>query len=270
MKNRFPSTVAGTAAVLLVAMPLQAYGEVAQGQGDVKPTFNVRYRLESVDQEGINEAALASTARVRLSWMMPSSDGLSAGIEGDYVARIGPEKYNSTNNGRTGFPVVADPTGFDLNQAYVRYRRDSLTVTMGRQRILHAGQRFVGGVAWRQNEQTYDSLRVQSTHERASVDYSYVANVNRIFGPDDGAQPADWEGASHLARGEIKLAEGHALRRLPLCHGLHEWQRATELQPDLRGRLYGYPWGLRSVRCYRPAIGLGRPTGDVRGRLLCR
>lgn len=211
MKSCFTSTVACTAAVFFAVIPLHADGGVAQGQGDAKPTFNIRYRLESVDQEGINEAALASTARARLSWMMPSSDGLSAGIEGDYVARIGAEKYNSTSNGRTGFPVVADPTGFDLNQAYVRYRRDSLTVTMGRQRILHAGQRFVGGVAWRQNEQTYDSLRVQSTRERASVDYSYVANVNRIFGPDDGAQPADWEGASHLARGEIELAEGHAL-----------------------------------------------------------
>ena len=121
---------------------------------------------------------------------MPASEGFSVGLEGDHVFLVPPgddERSNSTNNRRTEFPIVADPTGFDLNQAYLRYRDDSLTVTMGRQRILHGGQRIVGGVAWRQNEQTFDALRVQSSHDKASIDYSYVVNVNRIFGPDDGA-----------------------------------------------------------------------------------
>jgi len=81
---------------------------------------------------------------------------------------------------------------------------------MGRQRVLHGGQRMAGGVAWRQNEQTFDALRVQSEHDNASIDYSYVVNVNRIFGPDGGVQPANWEGNSHLFRLEVKPAEGHA------------------------------------------------------------
>ena len=38
------------------------------------------------------------------------------GLETDYVSVIGPEDYNSTANGRTAYPVVADPDGFDLNQ----------------------------------------------------------------------------------------------------------------------------------------------------------
>ena len=210
-KIRFVSTLSAVAAAAFAATTAQpASAGLLEAARDTKPAFNVRYRMETVDQDGVEDNARASTARARLSWIMPATDGFSAGIEGDYVFLVGDERYNSTNNGRTEFPVVADPTGFDLNQAYLRYRDDSLTVTMGRQRIVHAGQRFVGGVAWRQNEQTFDALRVQSSHDKASIDYSYVANVNRIFGPDDGAQPADWEGNSHLFRVEVKPAEGHA------------------------------------------------------------
>ncbi len=209
MKTSTLNTVAAATVVASILVPSQASAGFADGLRDTKPAFNVRYRMETVDQDGIDNNARASTARARLSWIMPATDGFSVGLEGDHVLLVGDERYNSTNNGRTEFPVVADPTGFDLNQAYLRYRDDSLTVTMGRQRIVHAGQRFVGGVAWRQNEQTFDALRVQSSHDKASIDYSYVVNVNRIFGPDDGAQPADWEGNSHLIRVEVKPAQGH-------------------------------------------------------------
>lgn len=174
-------------------------------------TYDVRYRLETVDQEGLAEQARASTARARLSWSSPSTEAFSVGVEADYVFTVGAEKYNSTDNGRTAFPVVADPVGLDLNQAFLRYRNDTVTVTAGRQRIGHGEQRFVGGVAWRQNEQTYDALRVQARRERGDVDYSYVANVNRIFGPDDGAQPADWRGDSHLLRATFAATEVHTL-----------------------------------------------------------
>ena len=198
------------AALAATTAGLASADGAAQAARDTKPAFNVRYRMETVEQVGMENTATASTAKARLSWIMPSNDGLSVGIEGDYVFLVGRERYNSTNNGLAEFPVVADPTGLDLNQAYLRYRDDSLTMTMGRQRINHGGQRLVGGVGWRQNEQTFDALRVRSSRERASIDYSYVANVNRIFGPDGGAQPADWKGTSHLFRLEVKPAEGHA------------------------------------------------------------
>lgn len=161
--------------------------------------FDLRYRLEHVDQDGFDEDADASTLRSRFTWTSGSLGFWDLGIEADYVSAIGPDDYNSTTNGRTGFPVVADPEGFDLNQAFLRYRTDALTATGGRQRILHGDQRFVGGVGWRQNEQTYDAVRLQARPlDGLTVDYGYVANVNRIFGPDDGVQPADWRSDSHL------------------------------------------------------------------------
>lgn len=161
--------------------------------------FDFRYRFEHVDQDGIEEDAEASTLRTRFTWISGLWHDAHVGLEADYVSIIGPEHYNSTANGRTEYPVVADPEGFDLNQAFVRYQTGALSATGGRQRILHDDQRFVGGVGWRQNEQTYDAVRLQAAPlEGLTLDYAYVANVNRVFGPDGGAQAADWQGDSHL------------------------------------------------------------------------
>lgn len=198
---------------LLVASPATFAG-FADTALQTKPTLELRVRHESVDQDGMDKNAQASTAKARLSWIMPATDGFSVGIEGDYVFVLPPgsdEDFNSTENGRTQYPVVADPTDFDLNQAFLRYRQGETTLTAGRQRIAHFEQRFIGAAGWRQNEQTYDAFRVQSTLGKLNLDYSYVINVNRIFGPGDGAQPGDWEGDSHFLRGEMEITPGHSL-----------------------------------------------------------
>ncbi|MEQ8486829.1 MAG: alginate export family protein [Pseudomonadales bacterium] len=175
----------------------------AEGSG----SLGFRYRVEHVDQDGIDATATASTARARYTWTSGAVGAVRFGFEADYVALIGPERYNSTENGRVRYPVVADPEGFDLNQAFVKWAGDGVTVTGGRQRINHGGQRFVGGVAWRQNEQTFDGLRVEAALGGGSLDYAYVANVNRIFGPGDGAQPGDWRSDSHLLQARRPLGE---------------------------------------------------------------
>lgn len=183
-------------------------GEAVSGG---KTALGFRYRLESVSQDGIDEDALASTARARLTWNSAESDSVTFGIEADYSLILGIEDFNSTTNGKTQYPVVADPDGFDLNQAFVKFRQDDLTVTVGRQRINHGSQRFIGGVAYRQNEQTYDGLRLQTTVGGLNLDYAFIHNINRIFGPGDGAQPGDWYGASHAFRASIEAAPGHTL-----------------------------------------------------------
>lgn len=180
----------------------------AVADGSVK--MNFRYRYEYVDQDGIDNEANASTLRGRLTFNSGSVGSWTAGLEADYVALIGDERFNSTENGQTQFPVVADPEGFDLNQAFLRYKTNDLTFTGGRQRIVHADQRFLGGVAWRQNEQTFDAVRAQySASKTLRLDYSYVWNVNRIFGPNDGAQPSDWRSNSHFLTAHWTAADDH-------------------------------------------------------------
>ncbi|MEQ8693352.1 MAG: alginate export family protein [Pseudomonadales bacterium] len=183
-----------------------------QAVTDSTVKLNLRYRYEYVDQDGVDDEAGASTLRARLSWSSASVGKWQAGAEADYVALLGAERYNSTVNGETQYPVVADPEGFDLNQAFLKYTDDNLTATFGRQRNLQTDQRFVGGVGWRQNEQTYDAARAEfKLNDALSIDYSYVWNVNRIFGPDGGVQPSDWRSDSHFLLAEFALADEHKL-----------------------------------------------------------
>ena len=201
-------------ALLFSSYPLSAdtWLDLSEAMKSSKTQLNLRYRYEYVDQDGFDEEARASTLRGRLSWTSGAIGDWTAIVEADYVAVIGTEDYNSTENGKTEFPVVADPEGFDLNQALLKYSGDSADVSLGRQRIVHADQRFVGGVAWRQNEQTYDAARITyKAFEDVTIDYSYVWNVNRIFGPDDGAQPADWRSDSHFLTAKIGVSEGHTI-----------------------------------------------------------
>ncbi|MGY5797906.1 alginate export family protein [Rheinheimera faecalis] len=156
-----------------------------------------RYRLEAVDQDGLAENALASTLLSRFSLTQKFSHGWSAGGEFDYVATLGDKNYNDSMNGKTAYPVVADPAGADLNQAFVQYQSGEQTLKIGRQRINLANERFVGGVGWRQNEQTFDAVRYQaSLSAELKLDYSYSSKVNRVFGSK--SQQGDWSSDLHL------------------------------------------------------------------------
>lgn len=198
---------------LLAALIAPAAGafDIGEAVAGGKTALGFRYRLETVSQDGIDKDALASTARARLTWNSARSGSLSFGVETDYSLILGIEDFNSTTNGKVAYPVVADPDGFDLNQAFLKFEEDDFTVTVGRQRINHGSQRFIGGVAYRNNEQTYDGLRFQTTVGALNLDYAYIHNINRIFGPGDGAQPGDWYGNSHAFRASLAAAPGHSL-----------------------------------------------------------
>lgn len=153
-------------------------------KGDINLSF--RYRYEYVDQDiDTLNVAKASTLKSRVTLTSASYQGFSGLLEVDDVAQIGSEQYGTPSNGKASqYPLVVDPDGTTINQAYLQYKNDLFTGSAGRQRILHSGQRFVGGVGWRQNEQTYDSFRVQLPVGPVKVDYSYIWSVDRIFGPD--------------------------------------------------------------------------------------
>ena len=183
----------------------------AVSEGTAKVDF--RYRFENVDDDAFAKDANASTLRSRLTFQSGTVGGFNGLLEFDNVTYVGSDDFNSTENGKVDRPVVADPKGTEVNQAWVKYGTESLSGIYGRQRILHGSQRFVGGVAWRQNEQTYDGLRAQwGEASNLHLDYAYVYNINRVFGPDDSAaQPANWKGNNHLARLDWKLGDNHTL-----------------------------------------------------------
>jgi hypothetical protein len=160
--------------------------DFSQAIKDSQVNLLLRYRFETVDQESFSEDAEASTLKTRVSLTTGQYYNFSATVELDDVSNIGPDDYNDgTGFSNTAFPVVADPEGTDFNQLNLTYHGESSSGTFGRQRINHNDQRFLGGVAWRQNEQTYEGLRLQMTPmDKLELDFSYFDRVNRIFGPD--------------------------------------------------------------------------------------
>lgn len=151
--------------------------------GDV--LLNFRYRLEDVDQDNPLEDALASTLRSRLTFKTKEVNNFSAVFEADDVTYLfEDDEHNSLRNGITSHSVVADPEGTEINQFAVSYTGfDKTKITVGRQRVNLGNQRFVGGVAWRQNEQTYDAVTIANTSiANTQIVYGYVSNVNNILG----------------------------------------------------------------------------------------
>lgn len=197
---------------LVAATTTPAVADLGDAFTDGNFDFGIRYRLERVSQDGLDEDATASTGRARFTWLSGDVGRVSLGVEADYAFILGIEEFNSLSNGETDYPVVADPEGLDLNQAFLRFNLDEATktaLTVGRQRINYGSQRYVGGVAFRQNEQTYDGVRFQR-EGRLRIDYAYLFRINRIFGPDGGAQPAKWDSNSHIFTAEFKPLDSHS------------------------------------------------------------
>ena len=159
-----------------------------------------RYRYEFVDQDGFAKDAHASTLRTRLAYRSPYFADFGFLIEFDDLRPVGNDLYNSTRNGNTSRPVVADPKGTIVNQALILYRGiENTVIRAGRRRITLDNHRFIGDVVWRQNDQTYDGFSLTNTSlPKTSIEYAWIDNVNRIFGPDSGTPPADFQSDSHV------------------------------------------------------------------------
>lgn len=86
-----------------------------------------------------------------------------------------------------GRPVIPDPASLKLNQAFIEGRpHKDAAVRIGRQVINLGEQRFVGAVAFRQNDQVFDAARGLATLPFGiGVDATRVLAVNRPFGPRD-------------------------------------------------------------------------------------
>jgi len=165
------------------------FASLTEAAASGKASLDLRYRFETVDQTGISKKAKASTLRTRLNYATGSYQGVSAFLELDDVSVVGSMQYNDATGlagAKTEYPVVADPTGTEVNQAYLSYAGlADTTIKYGRQRLILDNARFVGNVGWRQNEQTYDAVTlVNKSLPDTTVVYGYVNNVNRIFGED--------------------------------------------------------------------------------------
>jgi hypothetical protein len=170
-----------------VALGLASASYAADNLGDalVGGTFHLdeRYRFEYVDDEAFKRDATASTLRTRLGYETGKFMGFSLYGEVEDLRSIGDDRFNSTINGRTDFPVVVEPEATELNRAWIRYEGIPDTdIKVGRQRIAFDNQRFIGNIPFRSNEQTMDAVRLTyKSLPDTTLDYIYVEEVHRIF-----------------------------------------------------------------------------------------
>jgi len=152
----------------------------------LRPLIDTRLRYEHAEQAPLARDADALTARIRAGFEAKTGD-FALLAESEATLAIDPS-YNSGVNGKTAYPLVADPQNIELNRLQLQYRGLSKTVvTVGRQRISLDDQRFVGSVAWRDNEQTFDAARIEwSGIKGLKADLTYADNVRTIWGVDGG------------------------------------------------------------------------------------
>lgn len=187
------------AAILSVsAFPVVAEPTLVEALQKSTVKVNFRLRYEDVSWGGLEDSS-AFTLRSRLSYQSGEFNGFGVTAEFDDVRELDTVDYRTAPNDtqNPGTAVIADPEGTELNQAFVSYSTANTQLRYGRQRIILDNQRFVGGVGWRQNEQTYDAFSVSNksladTH----IFYAYVTNVNRIFGEQN--PQGDHDQKTHL------------------------------------------------------------------------
>ncbi len=181
--------------------------------GDI--TASLRYRYAFIDQASFSKDAQASTYQLLLGYETGAYGGFSGLVQVRNVGVIGAERYNSTINGLTQYPVEADPDATEIDQLFLRYEGlPGLSVTVGRRKLVWGNQRFVSALGWRQNNRSFDGIVVEAgPFNDFSFRYAYASNVNRAF--TDGSPVGNFDGDFHLFNGiysgfEFGEATGYA------------------------------------------------------------
>jgi len=181
-------------AVLATATPRPSTkDELLRAVQEGQTWLKLRYRFENVSQNGVMKEAYASTLRTILGYETAAWRDFTGTVEFEDVSPIIDDSFNSTANGKTNRPIVADPDVSEVNQIFLQYKYgDAGRFRLGRQRITLGNLRWIGNVGWRQNEQTYDGASAAwDFGHGSSAFYSYITNANDVKG-------GDWRMSTHL------------------------------------------------------------------------
>lgn len=196
---------------LFILLALAPAGVAHAQDVTLKPLGEARLRYESVDQDGLTAEAGALTLRVRAG-VEAKAGRWSALVEGQGNLALVDEYFDGLQ-GPANRPLVADPQNIALARAQLRYATPSFAVTAGRQRIALDDERFVGSVPFRQNGQSFDSLRAEITPAKGvKADVTYAWSVRTIWGIDGaGARQQAVSGDNLFANLRVATPIGKAV-----------------------------------------------------------
>ncbi len=207
----------------LMAPPAAADPSFELAGVELRPILDLRLRYEHVDQEGaFADNADGLTLRGRAGVEAVTRYDLTLLVELEGVTDVAFDDFNSTTNNRREFPVIADPDGIELNRAQITFTGLPKTdIIVGRQRIILNNARFVGNVGFRQNEQTFDAVRIRnSAVGPLRVQYVFIDQVQRIFG--NRSPMGQFESATHVGQVDYNPHADHILSAYVLYTDLDE------------------------------------------------
>jgi hypothetical protein len=149
--------------------------------GEHEFDWSSRLRYANVDADNSGQAAsLLLRGTVESEW----NDIFSSTLEADAIGSA----FRDDHSDGVDFnnqPLIPDPPGTEINQAFISANLESVNINLGRQRINFDNQRFIGGNGFWQNEQTFDALLARvKIASNSNLTYSYIDNVNRIYGDE--------------------------------------------------------------------------------------
>lgn len=177
-------------------------------QGDT--SLKLRFRQEQVNdksyrQLGINPAfpGRASTLSTRLTYNTAPFYHTYGVLDFDNVTSYFNNHHNSganTSPSKIYYPVIPDPKGTALVQAYITFDMIPETqITFGRQNINLDNERFVGTSEFRQTPKTYDAISlVNRTLNNVELFYAFIDQVNTIYQGNQSAYFPQRANTSHL------------------------------------------------------------------------
>ena len=183
----------------------------------VEASIMIRPRFEYREIDG-REGSSALTVRARPSLLLGKGAPVSLFAEVE-ATRALVDDYQSNPLGgpqtepfNPGYTVIGDPEHEEVNQLYATLNAiEGVGLKAGRQRIIRNNMAFIGHVAWRQTEQTYDAVELTYKGDSDfSASYVYADRVQRIFGE---TTPADlpleeFEGEFHFLDASIPTSFG--------------------------------------------------------------
>ncbi len=147
------------------------------------------FRLRYEDAEQGNQGAQALTLRSRFSFETRPYAFFNLGLEVDDVRALpDDDNYNSGHNQQFDDLRVEDPEGSSINQAWLAYDVANTLFKYGRQRLQLNNERFVGGDAWRQHEQTFSAFSI--SNESLNYLRFEFAQINQVATNADEDSPS--------------------------------------------------------------------------------
>ena len=178
----------------------------------------LRMRFEDVEDNipaaspiaNADKATLLSL-RTQLGFTTARWHGFYLRAEGEFATRLNEDSALNLNSdfsippgpvgsrAAEGHAIIPDNNFAEWNEAFIGWHSGTSTdcgftpgpcngatsIKLGRQSIIYDNHRWVGDIVWRNNNQSYEALRIDNTSiKNLGLSYSYINRAKRTFGQD--------------------------------------------------------------------------------------